>query len=122
MSAQNITRRKPTTVARTLRRTVPAPRFTRIEGNLKVVVPPDCDASVILKQVVDGERRYYVLWLLVGRTGQKTMTVSYKHAGETAFRCDLPSGMPVSAAALQPHLAKFLKINGSLQDKPPIIK
>ena len=122
MSTRKITRKKPATLARRVTRTVLAPRFTRIERNTKIVVPPDCDASVILKQVGDHERRHYVFWLLVGRSDRDAMTVSYKHTDATTFRCDIPSGMSLSAGALQPHLAKFLKSNGLLEDKPPIIR
>lgn len=122
MSTRKINRKKPTNLTRTIRRSVHAPRFTRIDRNVKVVVPPDCDASVILKQVAHDESRYYAWWLLVGRYDQDSMTVSYKYTGEDTLRCDIPSGSPLSAAALQPHLARFLESEDTQQDKPPIIK
>lgn len=123
MSIRKINRKNITTLPRTARRTVPAPRFTRVERNIKVVVPPDCDKSVIFKQVAHDERhRIYTWWLLVGRYDRDTVAVSYKYTGEDTIRCDIPNGTPLSAAALQPYLAKFLKSEGLLQDQPPVIK
>jgi len=122
MSTRKIVRKKPSNLSLTIRRPALAPRFTRIQRSTKVVVPPDCSASVILKQVAHDERRYYAWWLLVGRYDRDTMTVSYKHTGEDTLRCDIPAGVQLSAAAIQPHLAKFLKSEGVEDDKPPVIK
>ena len=99
-----------------------APRFTRVRKSLKLVVPSDCAASLILKEVGHDEHRYYAWWLLVGRDDQDAMTVSYKFTGEDTLRCDIPIGATLSAAALQPYLAKFLKSEGTQEDDPPIIK
>jgi hypothetical protein len=101
---------------------VAAPRFTRVRKSLKLVVPPDCDASLILKQVGHDERRYYAWWLLVGRNDREAMTASYKFTGEDTVRCDFPAGATLSAAALSPYLAKFLKREGTQQDPPPVVR
>jgi hypothetical protein len=122
MSTRKIVRKKPSNLTFTIRRPAPALRFTRIERSIKVVVPPDCSASVILKQVAHDDRRHYAWWLLVGRYDQDAMTVSYKYTGEDTVRCDIPTGIPLSAAAMQSHLARFLKSEGTQEDKPPIIK
>ncbi|HEX2690309.1 MAG TPA: hypothetical protein VHN14_27025 [Kofleriaceae bacterium] len=122
MPVRKMIRKNSNTPARIARRRAPAPRFTRIEHNIDVVVPLDCDASVIFKQVAhDDEHRYYAWWLLVGRYDRDALTVSYKHTGEDSVRCDIPNGTPLCAAALQPHLAKFLKSEGVLEGAPPII-
>jgi hypothetical protein len=122
MLARKITRKKSSNPALTVTRPAPAPRFTRVEGDIKLVVPPDCDASLILKQVGHDEHRYYAWWLLVGRYDQDAMTVSYKYTGEDTLRCDIPNGIPLSAMSLQPHLAKFLKSEGTQEGDTPIIK
>ncbi len=123
MTPRKINRKKPSTLARTARRIASAPRFTRIKGKIKVAPPPDCRASVILKLVEeDNEHRYYAWWLLVGRYDQDVMTLSYEHTGEDTLRCDIPNGTPISAAALLPYMAKFLKSERVMDDKPPVIK
>jgi hypothetical protein len=122
MQARKITRKKSGNPALTARRLVPAPRFTRVERSVKLVVPPDCDASLILKEVGHDENRYYAWWLLVGRYDHEAMTVPYKFTGEDTIRCDIPSGTPLSAASLQPYLAKFLKSEGTQEGAPPIVK
>lgn len=122
MSTRKITRKSPSHPTRTARRSARAPRFTRIKSNVTVTVPPDCDASVIFKQVAHDRRRHYAWWLLVGRYDQDALTVSYKYTGEDTVRCDIPTGAPLSSAALQPHLVKFLESEGVLEDKPPIIR
>jgi len=119
MSIRKITRKKPSNLARTARRTVSAPRFTRIDRSIKLVVPADCDASLILKQVGHDDHRYYAWWLLVGRHDRDAMSVSYKHTGEDTLRCDIPNGTPLSPAALLPHLTRFLKSEGTLEGDPP---
>ena len=122
MSARKITRKQPSNLPLTVRRPVAAPRFSRIERHVKLVAPPDCDASLILKQVGHDEHRYYAWWLLVGRDDRDAMTVSYKFTGEDTLRCDIPKGVRLSVASLQPYLAKFLKSEGVEEGDPPIIK
>ena len=98
------------------------PRFSRVRKSLKLEVPLDCDASLILKQVRHDEYRCYAVWLLVGRDDQDAMSASYKFTGEDTVRVDIPNGGIISAGALQPHLAKFLKSEGTEEDAPPVIK
>ncbi|HEY0480282.1 MAG TPA: hypothetical protein VGD37_22340 [Kofleriaceae bacterium] len=121
MPARKLTRKKSDQPTRTARRAVSAPRFTRVTKSLKLSVPPDCEASVILKLVGHDERRYYAWWLLVGRYDQETMTASYRFTGEDTVRCDIPTGMPLSAATLQPYLARFLKGEHNQEDDAPVI-
>lgn len=122
MSTRKLTRKKPSNLNRTVRRPVTVPRFSRVRKSLKLVVPDDCDASLILKDVGHDEHRCYAVWLLVGRDDRDAMSVSYKFTGEDTVRVDIPQGGILSAAALQPHLAKFLKSEGTLEDAPPVIK
>ena len=122
MSTRKLIRKKPADLTRTVRRPVAVPRFTRVRKGLKLVVPPDCDASVILKDVGHDGRRSYAMWLLVGRDDRDAMTVSYKFTGEDTIRVDIPSGGIISAAALQPYLVKFLKSEGTQEDDPPVIR
>src|SRR5215510_9198209 len=51
MSTRKLTRKKPTDLTRTVRRPMAVPRLSRVRKSLKLEVPPDCDASLILKQV-----------------------------------------------------------------------
>lgn len=122
MQTRKLTRKQPSNLSRTARRRAAIPRFTRVRKSLKLEVPLDCDASLILKEVGHDEHRYYAWWLLVGRNDREAMTASYKFTGEDTIRVDIPTGATISAAALQPYLAKFLKNEGTQQDDPPIIK
>jgi hypothetical protein len=122
MPTRKLIRKKPADLTRTVRRPAAVPRFSRVRKSLKLVVPLDCDASLILKDVGHDEHRRYAVWLLVGRDDQDAMSVSYKFTGEDTVRVDIPRGGILSAAALQPHLAKFLKSEGTQEDAPPIIK
>jgi hypothetical protein len=121
MPARKLTRKKPTNLAHTVRRTVAAPRLTRVRENLKLVVPPDCAASLILKQVGHDDQRYYAWWLLVGRDDRDAMIASYKFTGEDTIRCDIPSPALLSPDALLPYLTKFLAGEGTQEDDPPKI-
>ena len=121
MPTRKLSRKKSTHPTRTARRSAVAPRFSRVRKSLVLSVPPDCEASVIMKQVGHDERRYYAWWLLVGRYDQETMTARYKFTGEDTVRCDIPIGVPLSASALQSHLARFLRGEGTQEDDPPII-
>jgi hypothetical protein len=99
-----------------------APRFSRITHSLDVVAPQDCCASVILKEVAhDSRRRYYAMWLFVGRYDQDAMSIRYKYTGEETVRCDIPAGAVISAAALQPYLVKFLNSENKEPEGPPVI-
>jgi hypothetical protein len=86
-----------------------------------LVAPEDCQASLILKLVAHAKYRYYACWLLVGRFDTEAMSVRYKFTGENTVRCDLPTGAVLSAAALQPHLVKFLKSEGTEPPDTPVI-
>jgi hypothetical protein len=130
--ARKIARKKASHPARTARRPTvrkparpapaqAAPKFTRIRRNVVLVAPPGYVASLILKQVAHDRYRYYACWLLVGRYDQDALSVRYKFTGEDTLRCDIPYGMVISAAALQPYLVKFLRDEGTESDDPPII-
>jgi hypothetical protein len=99
-----------------------APRLSEVTHNLDVIAPRDCDASVILKLVAHDKNRIYALWLLVGRHEEDAISVPYRFTGEDTIRCDIPHGAAVSAAALLPHLVKFLNSKGWENDGPPIIR
>jgi hypothetical protein len=77
---------------------------------------------VILKQVAHSETNHaYACWLIVGRYDQDAMSVRFKFTGEKMLRCDVPNGTLLSPSVLQPHLVRFLKAEGTLEDGPPII-
>jgi hypothetical protein len=132
--ARKIARKKPNNPARTARRpgvarptrvapakAPAAPKFSRITRNVVLVAPPEYVASLILKQVAHDRYRYYACWLLVGRYDRDALTVRYKFTGEDTLRCDIPEGVVISAAALQPYLVKFLRDEGTESDDPPVI-
>ena len=90
--------------------------------SVKLVVPPDCEASVILKQVAhDDKHRYYMMWLLVGRYDREAISVSYRFTGEDTIRCDIPNMQLISASELQSRFVEFWQDEPDLDDKPPII-
>lgn len=117
------TRRHNPEQARPTRAKPPArPTITRLTGNVVLVAPPGCSASVVLKLVKrDDGHRYYAWWLMVGRNDVDAASVAYKHTGEDAIRCDLPEGMPLSAESLQPHLTQYLASLGEEPGDPPVI-
>lgn len=85
------------------------PKFTRLDRDVDLVAPPGCHASVLLKLVEDSDgHRYYSWWALAGRHATDQISVPYKYTGENVIRCDLPEGMPLSAASLEPHLTAYL--------------
>lgn len=98
------------------------PKLTRLTGNVELVAPPGFSASVVLKLVKrDDGHRYYSWWLMVGRHDLDAASVTYKHTGEDAIRCDLPEGMALSAESLQPHLTQYLASLGEEPGDPPVI-
>ena len=132
--ARKIARKRGSQPARTARRAVASaptggrgrgsestPRFSRITKSVKVIVPDDCQASLILREVARDDSRYYAFWLLAGRYGRDAMSVQYKLTGDAAIRCDVPRGIDVSPTVLSPYLKKFLHDEGGLGDGPPII-
>lgn len=98
-----------------------APRLSRIVKNIDLVPPPDCIASLVLKQVAHDTYRYYACWLLVGRYDVDALNVKYKFTGENSIRCDIPLDGEVSLAALQPYLETFLAGEGKEPDGPPVV-
>jgi hypothetical protein len=98
------------------------PYISRVKNDVRLVAPPGCYASVLLK-LVDREdgRRYYSWWAMAGRHDADNVCVPYKYTGEDTIRFDLPLGMPLSESRIQSHLAKFLKDERSSADEPPII-
>lgn len=101
----------------------PSPVVTRITHDLDVVAPHGCRASVLLKMVERDEgHRYYDWWLVVGRRGAEMVSVKYKADGADTIRVDVPDGMRLSADALQPHVAAFLKEEGTLPAAPPTVR
>lgn len=98
-----------------------APRLSRIVKNIDLVPPPDCIASLVLKQVAHDTYRYYACWLLVGRYDVDALNVKYKYTGENTIRCDIPQDGEVSLVALQPYLVTFLDAEGKEPDGPPVI-
>jgi len=106
-----------------------APRFERpaVGVQINIVVPPDCDASVIFR-LVDRDPQgndVYAFWLLAGRYGAAAMTTSYTSISGD-IRCDIPTGAaPMSSASLQPCLAAFLTAegnNGLAEGDPPTLR
>ena len=100
-----------------------SPVITRITRDLDVVAPHGCRASVLLKLIERDEgHRYYDWWLVVGRHGAEMVSVKYKADGADTIRVDVPDGMRLSADALQPHVAAFLKKEGILPAAPPTVR
>lgn len=99
------------------------PTVTRLAGNVDLVAPRGCSASVLLKLVTrDDGHRYYSWWLVVGRHDADSLSVHYKHNGEDVLRFDVPEGFPLSSASLQPHLVSFLASENTEPSDPPIIR
>lgn len=100
----------------------PRPSISRLSSDVRLIAPPGCYVSVLLKQVdrEDG-RRYYSWWAMAGRHDMDNACVSYKYTGEDTIRFDLPVGMPLSESALQSHLRQFLAGEGDFGDDPPVI-
>ena len=101
----------------------PQPTITRLTGDVHLVAPRGCSASVVLKEVDrDDGHRYYTWWLVVGRSDAEALSVPYKHNGDDMIRIDLPEGMSMSADALQPYLKAFWDKQPLEPDDTPIIK
>ncbi len=99
------------------------PTITRLDGDVELVAPPGCCASVVLKLVSrDDGHRYYSWWAVVGRNGMDRLAVSYKYTGEDTIRMDLPEGVSLSAASLQPFLTAYLAGEGTEPPDTPIIR
>lgn len=114
-------RLKPT--HNTAPKTGPEPAITRLTGDVDLVPPRGCSASIVLKEVDrDDEHRYYTWWLVVGRSGEDATSMPYKHNGEDMIRIDLPEGMSLSATDLQPYLTAFWAQQSLEPDDTPIIR
>jgi hypothetical protein len=99
------------------------PTVTRVASDVELVAPRGCSASVLIKLVTrDDGHRYYSWWAVVGRHGVDTFSIRYKHNGEDVLRFDLPEGMPLTAEALQPHLASYLASENVQAADPPVIR
>lgn len=99
------------------------PTITRVIGDVDLVAPRGCSASVLIKLVSrDDGHRYYQWWAVAGRHGMDTFSLRYKHNGEDVLRFDLPEGMPLSAASLQPHLESYLAGENTEPSDPPVIR
>jgi hypothetical protein len=123
MPTRKLRRKQPSKPSLVARRPAPRPRFARVRGHLKLVVPPDCSVSVILKLVDhDDDNRTYAWWMLVGRYDQDALSASYRFTGEDTIRCDIPDGMLLSVKLLERRLAAFLDDEGLEEGKPPIIR
>ena len=97
--------------------------FSRVAGDLEIVVPLHCRASVLLKLVErDAQHRYYAWWLVVARHDLDEVAVSYRYTGEDTIRFDVPQDAVLSSSWLQPQLAAFLVQEGTMPPHPPIIK
>lgn len=94
----------------------------RLTRSIKLVAPPGCHASVLLKLVHrDDGHRYYSWWAVVGRHDMDSIAVMYRYTGEETIRFDLPEGVALSADSLQPHLTRFLADQHEADDDTPII-
>lgn len=101
----------------------PRPTLTRVTGDLELVAPVGCSASVLLKLVSrDDGHRYYSWWAMVGRHDMDSFSIRIKYRGEDLIRCDLPAGMPLSEESLQPHLTSFLAGEHTQPPGTPIIR
>jgi hypothetical protein len=101
----------------------PQPTITRLAGDVELIAPPGCCASVVLKLVGrDDGHRYYSWWAVVGRNGMDKLSVPYKFTGEDTIRMDLPEGVSLSAASLQPFLTAYLAGEGNEPPDTPIIR
>jgi hypothetical protein len=99
------------------------PTLTRITGDIDLVAPRGFSASVLLKLVSrDDGHRYYSWWAMVGRHDMDSFAIRYKYRGEDLIRCDLPEGMPLSEASLQPYLTSFLAGEHHQPDGTPVIR
>lgn len=99
------------------------PTVTRVTGDVELIAPEGCRASVLVKLVDrDDGHRYYAWWAMVGRNAMDACSVRYKFTGEDTIRFDLPDGMPLSAEALQPHLAAYLANQRTEAPDTPIIR
>ena len=108
--------------ARRARATQP-PTITRLVSDVELTPPRGYSASVLLKLVSrDDGHRYYAWWAMAGRYDRDTIAISYKYTGEDTIRVDLPEGMPLSAASLQPHLTAYLTSEGIEPPDTPIIR
>src|ERR1043165_7671448 len=69
------------------------PAVSRVIGDVDLVAPRGCSASVLLKLVTrDDGHRYYSWWLVVGRHDPDSLSGHYKHNGEDGLRFDVPGG------------------------------
>src|SRR5256885_10744784 len=67
------------------------PTVTRLAGDIELVAPRGCSASVLIKLVTrDNGHRYYSWWAMVGRHGMDTFSLHYRHNGEDVLRFDVP--------------------------------
>lgn len=99
------------------------PTLTRVTGDIELVAPRGCSASVLLKLVSrDDGHRYYSWWAMVGRHDMDSFSIRIKYRGEDLIRCDLPEGMPLSEETLQPHLTSFLAGEHTQPAGTPIIR
>jgi hypothetical protein len=104
-------------------KSAPRPTLTRVTGDIELVAPVGCSASVLLKLVSrDDGHRYYSWWAMVGRHDMDSFSIRVKYRGEDMIRCDLPAGMPLSEESLQPHLTSFLAGEHTQPAGTPIIR
>jgi hypothetical protein len=106
-------------------------RVTKVTGDLTLVPPNDCYASVLLKMIdsVTGNanprlnKRIFASWLMAGRHGLKAMKADYKHDGVDTIRIDVPDGKPLCTSYLQQVLRDaWEKEDPTLPPDTPVVK
>lgn len=103
----------------------PPLRITRLFEDIELIAPAGYHASVLLKRIESAQGGpHYAWWAMVAQNNAEQISVSYKHVpGGDTIRVDLPCGIPLSATALEPHLADFLTTtDGVTSSDPPIIR
>jgi hypothetical protein len=105
-------------------------RVTNVTGDLTLVPPNDCYASVLLKMIdsVTGNanprlnKRIFAWWLMAGRHGLKAMKADYTHDGVDTIRIDVPDGKPLCSSYLQQVLRDAWEKDPTLPPDTPVVK
>lgn len=110
--------------------TLATSRVTKVTGDLTLVAPDDCSASVLLKLVdaITGSanprqnKRVFACWLLAGRHNLKAIKVPYVHDQIDTIRIDIPEGQSVCTSYLQRALREAWEKDPTLPPDTPVVK
>jgi hypothetical protein len=102
-------------------------KASRVEADVVLQAPPGYRASLLVRSTTnsgspDGDGTVtYIWWLSVGRFQAQSISIPFKHGGESVIRVDVPEDVSFDAEVVQDAVVRCLKGEGTLPPDAVII-